>query len=103
MIDHFKKEDPIGLPLPIPDPMEIPGITQHKFGSTLSLTQIFIHDTSKFRIIGATIEFDKLLEGSCKLSFDQLVLKGNYTLRGFIGSRKGEFVRMIKVIPELSD
>ena len=71
--------------------MEIPGITQQKFGATLNLKQIFIHETSKFRIVGATIEFDKFMEGSCRLSFDQLILKGNYTLRNILGKREGEF------------
>ncbi|XP_070509407.1 uncharacterized protein [Chironomus tepperi] len=96
VIDHFKQEDPIGLPLPIPDPMEIPGVTQHKFGSTLNLNPVFIHETSKFRIVAATIEFDKLMEGSCKLSFDQLVLRGNYTLRNFLGKKDGPFTVIIK-------
>lgn len=70
--------------------MKIPGITQHKLGSTLSLNPVFIHETSKFRIVGATIEFDRLMEGSCQLSFEQLLLTGNYTLRNIIGKREGE-------------
>ncbi|CAG9811069.1 unnamed protein product [Chironomus riparius] len=96
VIEHFKKEDPVGLPLPIPDPMEIPGITQQKLGLTLNLGPVFIHETSKFRIIGATIELDKLMQGSCKLSFDQLILRGNYTLRNIFGTSKGPFTIIIK-------
>lgn len=89
LIDHFKKDDPVGLPFPIPDPIEIQGISQQVLGATLTMKPVFINGISKFRIEGAKMELDDIMQGSCQLSFHEMVIDGNYTLRHFLGRPYG--------------
>lgn len=90
LIDHFKQDDPVGVPFPVPDPMEIPKTEQKVLGATLKLDPVFLHGISRFRIERAAVELDKVLQGSCRLSIEEVMVDGNYSLKYLLGRSNGE-------------
>lgn len=90
IIDHFKDPDPIGLPVPIPDPIESnEPVEQNLSIGKLVMKDAQIHGVSKFRIQNITVEMDKRMEASCCLVFDTLVMRGNYSLSSFFTKSNG--------------
>lgn len=51
ILEHYKQDDPIGLPgAPVPDPMPIPDM-KHSFSvATMNFKNVNVHGLSKFRI-----------------------------------------------------
>jgi Haemolymph juvenile hormone binding protein (JHBP) len=87
LIDHFKADDPVGLPIPIPDPFEIPDVSTKLPIGSISMRDIKAAGVSKFRLKEVSVELDEKMEASVELSFDELVITGNYTLKTFGTSR----------------
>lgn len=90
IIEHFKDDDPVGLPaLEIPDPVSIPDVQQTLNIGKLSMTKVKAHGISKFRVQNVTVEVDKKMEATCGLLFETLRLEGNYSLSSFLARSNG--------------
>ncbi|KAG5666667.1 hypothetical protein PVAND_014682 [Polypedilum vanderplanki] len=99
MIEHFKDSDPVGLLLPIPDPLDIPDVPEEKFtGGRISMKNIQVAGISKFRIIKSTIELEKNVQGFCHLTFEKLKITGNYTLSALVQTKRGHFTIVLNEV-----
>ena len=57
MLEHFKQEDPVGLPgADIPDPYPVPDMKQSLQLGTLYFKNTAVHGISKFRILYVNAE-----------------------------------------------
>lgn len=93
VIDHFKNPNPVGLPLPIPDPIESPeAVEQNISVGKLIMKDIKVNGVSKFRIQNVTVEIDKKMEASCGLVFDTLTVLGNYSLSSLFMKSNGMLI-----------
>lgn len=96
IIEHFKQDDPVGLPLlPLPDPTDVPEIQQSISGTKLVMTKVKLSGISQFRIQYVTIEANSNV-ARCGIIFDTLKLQGDYTLHAFISRSKGPFTIFLK-------
>lgn len=90
LIDHFKDTDPIGLPVPIPDPIEANQAVEQNINiGKLVMRDVKVYGVSKFRIQNVTIEMDKRMEATCGLEFETLTMIGNYSLSSFLTKSNG--------------
>jgi hypothetical protein len=89
IIDHFKNDDPIGLPMfPLPDPFDVPDVKQSMSFGTLQMSNVKLHGISKFRLKFISTEVREM-EAKCGIQFDALTLIGNYTIRSMITRNQG--------------
>jgi hypothetical protein len=91
IIDHFKDPDPIGLPLPIPDPIETDQPVEQNIKNVgkMIMRDVKVYGVSKFRIQNITVEMDKRMEATCGLEFETLTMIGNYSLNSFFSKSNG--------------
>ncbi|KAK6643643.1 hypothetical protein RUM43_005153 [Polyplax serrata] len=91
ILEHYKQEDPVGLPnAPVPDPMTIPDM-KHSFSvATMNFQNVSVHGLSIFRI--DTVESNIAeMEVSIAMSIEQLFIKGQYTMSSWFSRQKGDF------------
>jgi hypothetical protein len=60
-------------------------------GGKMAMVNIKVAGISNFRLHKSTVELDKNVHGSCHLSFERLVITGNYTLKALLQTKKGPF------------
>lgn len=90
VIEHFKDPDPIGLPFPIPDPIEANQTIEQNINiGKLVMKDVKVYGVSKFRIQNVTIEMDKRMEATCGLEFETLTMIGNYSLSSLFTKSNG--------------
>lgn len=91
IIDHFKQDDPIGLPgVPIPDPMTTGGTTTKTTGVTMELKDLKIYGVSKFRLIKSNVDLQNMRVETL-MQLDQIHTTGNYKMKAFLSSSSGPF------------
>jgi len=98
ILDHYKQEDPTGLPgVPIPDPLTVPDLKNNVPGGTMHMKNVSLSGLTNFRL--ETVKANvAAMEVQTALTFDQLIVKGNYTLSGWLGGSSGPFtVTLTKV------
>lgn len=89
IIEHFKQQDPIGLPLiPLPDPADIPDINQTVSTAKLQMFKPKLYGVSKFRIQNFDFEI-KEMKAKCGILFESLIMKGDYQLTAFMMKSRG--------------
>lgn len=90
IIEHFKDPDPIGLPVPIPDPIEVNQTVEQSLSvGKMIMRDIKAYGVSKFRIQNVTVEMDRRMEATCGLLFETITAVGNYSLSSFFTKSNG--------------
>lgn len=96
LIEHYKKEDPIGLPVvPIPDPLKVPDLKKSVSLTTLSLMNSSVYGISQFRIKHFKTNL-KEMKVDCGIQIDVLYMIGNYTLSAFFSKSNGPYSITLK-------
>lgn len=96
ILDHYKQNDPVGLPgAPIPDPFPVPSFS-HRFSiGKMHFEDVTIYGLKKFRIKFMKANLAKM-EVNLALDIDELETHGNYTLSAFFTSAEGPFTVKVK-------
>ncbi|XP_017110624.1 uncharacterized protein LOC108134730 isoform X1 [Drosophila elegans] len=96
MLEHFKQEDPQGLPgVPVPDPLEVPNVKKSLGMVNLDMKQVKAHGLSKFRVDKMNLDL-KEMKFNGGLQLDQMLVKGQYTLSSFFSRANGPFTVILK-------
>lgn len=91
ILDHYKQEDPVGLPgAPVSDPMPIPDMKHSFTYATMHFKSAHVHGLSRFRIqhIKSDLAALKLSVG---LRIEKLEVLGNYTMSSWFSRSSGPF------------
>ena len=98
MLDHFKQDDPRGIPgLPIPDPMPIPDFKGQFSVAEIRFSDAHLHQLSQFRIDYVRTDL-KELKVWVGLTFDTLEVIGRYRMGSWFSTSSGDFnVTLIQV------
>nr|XP_017105689.2 uncharacterized protein LOC108131351 [Drosophila bipectinata] len=96
LLDHFKQEDPKGLPgAAIADPIEVPDVKKNLGMATLDMRHVKAYGSSQFRIDKLSADFkDMKINGGLQL--DQMTVKGDYQLGSFFSKANGPFTVLLK-------
>ena len=87
IVDHFKQEDPVGIPgAPVPDPMVVPEI-KHSFSvGNMKMRNVSIFGLSKFRIKYSKIDLNSM-RATAIVHLDKMHMEGTYTLSAMFTTR----------------
>ena len=91
VLEHFKQEDPRGLPgVPIPEPMDIPDFEGQFSLAKIKFSEAQLHGLSLFKIehIRTDLRAMKVWVG---LSFDSLQVLGRYKMSSWLSTSSGDF------------
>ena len=91
MLEHFKQDDPRGLPgLPIPDPMPIPDFEGQFTMAKIKFSEALLHGLSQFRIehVRTDLRDMKVWVG---FSFESLQVLGRYRMGSWLSTSSGDF------------
>ncbi|XP_045482041.1 uncharacterized protein LOC123686103 [Harmonia axyridis] len=91
ILDHYKQNDPVGLPgAAVPDPLSVPSFS-HKFQiGRMHFENVKIYGLKKFRINFMKANLAKMT-ADVAVDIGQLEIHGNYTLSSFFTSADGPF------------
>ncbi|XP_017047513.1 uncharacterized protein LOC108092443 [Drosophila ficusphila] len=96
LLEHFKQEDPKGLPgVPVPDPLEVPDVKKSMGMANLDMKKVNAYGLSKFRIDKMNLDL-KEMKFNGGLQLDQMLVKGQYTLSSFFSKANGPFTVILK-------
>ncbi|KAB0801172.1 hypothetical protein PPYR_05526 [Photinus pyralis] len=91
IIEHYKQEDPIGIPgVPIPEPLDIPPLTHSFSVGRMNFENVKLYGLPKFRIDHVTADLAKM-QVTAALRIDVLNVLGNYTLSTWLSRSQGPF------------
>lgn len=91
ILDHYKQQDPIGLPgAPIPDPLIIPPMNHSFSVGRMNFINMELYGLKQFRIEHVTADI-AAMKVEAALLIDKLDVIGNYTLRTWFSSAQGPF------------
>jgi len=101
IMEHFKQEDPLGVPgVIIPDPFPVPDIEKDLSAAKIVLRDAQLWDTSKFRVDYIRTDL-KDLGVWISITFPRLQMLGRYGMSSFFSTSTGDFnVTLINVRAE---
>lgn len=90
-LEHFKQNDPIGLPgARIPDPLPVPDVKHSLTMGTMIMKNVSVYGLSKFRLKHIHLDLIEL-KVFVKVQFDKLNVEGNYKFVSAFSKREGLF------------